>query len=411
MALAAGRMTLKKKYRLLEVTGIELQYMVVDRATLAVRSSDELLLKDASVPTGDVDRSPEPVGHVIELKTTKPTRNIPRFRKKFHSEVVSINAVLEKQGCMLMPTGMHPFMDPTTSAAIRGNGFSAQNAVYGSIFDLLSHGWSNVQSMHLNLPFANDDEFAKLHAAIRVLLPIIPALSASSPILDGRIGGALDMRMQHYMRAHEKLPQIIGQTIPEAVFNQEDYYREVFAPMAQALAPFDKEQVLDHFSVNSRGAIARFDRGSIEIRVIDMQECPGADLAIAELISATIKGLCSGKWMSSYVQRAWHESDLLALLKAVIEKAGGAGIGNAEYLRMFGIEAEKATANDIWEKLFDEVRNDLSPACQEHIALILEKGCLGARILKRTGKAPDHAKLVEVYSELAKCLAEDKAFV
>jgi hypothetical protein len=32
---------------------------------------------------------------------------------------------------------------------------------------------------------------------------------------------------------------------------------------------------MDHHFANSRGAIARFDRGAIEIRVIDIQECPG----------------------------------------------------------------------------------------------------------------------------------------
>ena len=36
--------------------------------------------------------------------------------------------------------------------------------------------------------------------------------------------------------------------------------------------------------MNSRGAIARFDRNAIEIRVIDVQECPKADLAIAIFI-------------------------------------------------------------------------------------------------------------------------------
>ena len=404
-------MTLKKKYRLLEVTGIELQYMVVDRSTLEVHPIADLLPTDApGQGSSDVQWSNEPVGHVIELKTAKPTRNIPRFRKKFQAEVIAVNALLEQQGCMLMPTAAHPFMDPIAETVFRTNGHHAASTLPNSIFDRESHAWSNLQGMHLNLPFANDDEFARLHAAVRVLLPMLPGLSASSPIIDGRIGNSMDMGMQHYMRRHEKLPHLMGPLIPEAVFNQEDYYREVFAPIAQALAPFDKDQVIDHFSANGRGAVARFDRGSIEIRVIDMQECPGADLAIAELVGAIVKGLCAGTWMSSYVQRAWHESDLLAIFKDVIAKAGAATISNSEYLRMFGIDAEKATVYEVWRKLFDEVRNDLSAACQEHIALILEKGCLASRILKRTGKSPDRARLVQVYTELAGCLAEDRAF-
>lgn len=403
-------MTLKKKYRLLEVTGIELQYMVVDRNTLQVRSVDGNAPARPEGTVADIERSDEPVGHVLELKTTKPTRNIPRYRRKFVAEVAAINAQLEKHDCMLLPTAMHPFMDPGAEPHMRANGHQAVNELYGKIFDTRSHGWSNGQSMHLNLPFASDDEFAKLHAAVRVLLPILPAICASSPFLDGKAGASLDMRLQHYMRVHEKLPQLVGPLIPEALFNQEDYYREVFAPIAQALAPYDKDQVLDHHAANRRGAVARFDRGSIEIRVIDMQECPGADLAIAELVGATLKSLCTGQWMSSYVQRAWHESDLLAIFKDVIVKAGAATVSNTEYLRMFGIDQEKATVDAIWRKLFEEVSAGLSPSCQEHIRFILEKGCLATRIIKRAGKAPDHQRLLEVYSDLAACLAGDKAF-
>ena len=41
--------------------------------------------------------------------------------------------------------------------------------------------------------------------------------------------------------------------------------------------------------LNSRAAIARFERQTIEIRIIDLQECPAADLAIAELVVALVR--------------------------------------------------------------------------------------------------------------------------
>ena len=72
---------------------------------------------------------------------------------------------------------------------------------YDRIFGCKAHGWANLQSMHLNLPFADDAEFARLHAAIRLVLPIIPALAASSPIADGRPTGFMDIRMEAY-RTH-----------------------------------------------------------------------------------------------------------------------------------------------------------------------------------------------------------------
>ncbi len=408
----------QKKYKLFEVTGIELEYMVVDRDTLKVLPIVDKLFEDVTgaitsdVERGDVEWSNELVSHVVELKTAKPTKKIPTFRKKFSGEVKAINAVLAKRNAMLLPGAAHPFMDPFTETVIWPHDYNEVYALYNRIFDCRGHGWSNLQSTHLNLPFANDEEFAKLHAAIRLLLPIIPALSASSPILDGKVTGFLDSRMEAYLHHQERLPELMGSLIPEAVFSQEDYYRTIFSPIAQAMAPFDTDHVMDHHFANSRGAIARFDRGAIEIRVIDIQECPSADLAIAELIVAVLKALTSGRWVSSYLQRAWDENDLLPLFLQVIKDAGQAMIANKDYLLMFGLmKQDQMTAQKLWQHLFVELYGELSEGCRQQIAHILEHGTLARRIVERVGKHPSHEALLGVYKELAVCLEQDKQFV
>lgn len=407
-------MSKKNAFGLFDVTGIELEYMVVDKDTLQVSPTVDELFKDVTghitsdVERGDVEWSNELVSHVVELKTAKPTADIPAFRSKFAGEVKAINQVLAKHNRMLLPSAAHPLMDPFTETVIWPHEYNEVYALYNRIFDCRGHGWSNLQSTHLNLPFANDDEFSKLHTAIRMVLPLIPALSASSPILDGRPTGLMDARMQHYLHHQERLPQLMGSLIPEAVFSQEDYYRVIFDPIGRALAPFDTEHVMDHHFANSRGAIARFDRGAIEIRVIDIQECPGADLAIAEMIVATLRAMVSGRWVSNYLQRAWHESDLLVLFKQVIVDAGDTVITNRDFLLMFGLIREHATAREVWQHLFDALRSELSPAAQRGITHILEHGCLAKRILKRTGNAPSRERIVEVYRELAACLEADR---
>ncbi|MBL7937948.1 MAG: glutamate--cysteine ligase [Flavobacteriales bacterium] len=409
--------TQPRKYKLFEVTGIELEYMVVDRDTLKVQPIVDKLFEDVTgkitsdVERGDVEWSNELVSHVVELKTAKPTKKIPSFRKKFSADIKAINAVLAKRNAMLLPTAAHPFMDPFTETVIWPHEYNEVYALYNRIFDCRGHGWSNLQSTHLNLPFANDDEFSKLHAAVRLLLPIIPALSASSPILDGKATGFLDSRMEAYLHHQERLPELMGSLIPEPVFSQEDYYREIFSPIAKAMAPFDTERVMDHHFANSRGAIARFDRGAIEIRVIDIQECPSADLAIAEMIVAVLKALAGGRWVSPYLQRAWSEHDLLPLFLQVIKDAGNANIANRDYLLMFGLmKQEQMSAQKLWQHLFVELYGDLSEGCRQHIANILEHGCLAARVLKHTGKKPSLDKIRGVYGRLAMCLDEDKAF-
>ncbi|MFT3885787.1 MAG: glutamate-cysteine ligase family protein [Flavobacteriales bacterium] len=347
-------MSKKNVFGLFDVTGIELEYMVVDKDTLRVSPTVDELFKDATgriicdVDRGDAEWGNELAAHVVELRTAKPTKDLPSFRSTFASEVKAINALLAKRNLMLLPTAVHPLMDPFTETVLWPHDHSEVYALYDRIFDCRNHGWSNLQSTHLELPFANDDEFGKLHTAIRIVLPLIPALSASSPIIDGRPSGLMDTRMQHYLHRQERLPQLMGQLIPEAVLSQEDYYRMIFDPIGRALAPFDPEHVLDHHLANMRGAVARFDRGTIEIRVIDIQECPAADLAIAEMIVATVRAMVAGRWVSNYLQRAWHESDLLALFKQVIVDADGTVITNRDLLLMFGMSREHATAREVW---------------------------------------------------------------
>lgn len=407
-------MSEKKPFGLFEVTGIELEYMLVDRETLKASPTVDLLFKDVTgaicsdVERGDVDWSNELVAHVVELKTALPTTNISSFREKFASEVRAMDALLAKRGLMLLPSAAHPLFDPFTETVIWPHDNNDIYALYNRIFDCRGHGWSNLQSVHLNLPFANDVEFAKLHTAIRLLLPLIPALSASSPILDGKSTGQMDARMEAYLHHQQRLPQLMGSLIPEAVLSEEEYYREVFGPIGKALAPFDPDGIMDHEFANSRGAIARFDRNAIEIRVVDIQECPSADLAIAELIVETLKALVDGRWVSNYLQRAWHENDLLAIFKQVIKDAGATQITSKEFLLMFNMESEQATANEVWKHIFQEVGSTLSENARACITHILEHGCLAQRILAKTGPAPDKHRIITVYKELALCLREDR---
>ncbi|MBK9976184.1 MAG: hypothetical protein IPP14_15545 [Planctomycetes bacterium] len=72
---------------------------------------------------------------------------------------------------------MHPFFDPMTETKLWPLSNNVVYETHNRIFDCRGHGWSNLQSTHLNLPFANDTEFARLHAAIRMILLILPALS------------------------------------------------------------------------------------------------------------------------------------------------------------------------------------------------------------------------------------------
>ena len=170
--------------------GVELEYMIVDAQSLSVRAiADELLCTTAGDLSGEVDRgeicwSNELVAHVVEHKVGKPAGALEPLPALFQNNVHEMNSILSKSGAQLMPAGMHPWMDPEHETRLWPHEYGEVYRAFDRIFGCRGHGWANLQSAHLNLPFADDGEFARLHAAIRLLLPILPALAASA----GRMG-------------------------------------------------------------------------------------------------------------------------------------------------------------------------------------------------------------------------------
>jgi glutamate---cysteine ligase / carboxylate-amine ligase len=168
--------------------GIELEYMIVDKVELSpLPIADQLLRSDSEKPVNDVDRglmgwSNELVMHLLELKNRSPASSLHSLRFAFQNEVRYINHLLQFYGARLMPTGMHPWMDPARETHLWPHDNAELYATYAHIFKCNTHGWGNLQSMHINLPFSDDSQFARLHAAVRLLLPLLPSLAASSPI-------------------------------------------------------------------------------------------------------------------------------------------------------------------------------------------------------------------------------------
>ena len=184
--------------------GIEIEYMIVDRTRLAVLPvSDRLISSVSGSVVNDVERgaiawSNELVMHVLEVKTNGPAAGLAGLPELFLENVRDINARLEAMHGMLMPTGMHPWMDPYKETRLWNHDNREIYDTFNRIFNCQGHGWSNLQSMHINLPFADDREFALLHDAIRVLLPVLPALAASTPFADGGFTGMMDTRHEGY---------------------------------------------------------------------------------------------------------------------------------------------------------------------------------------------------------------------
>lgn len=403
-------------YHLFEVFGIELEYMLVKNQQLKVAPIvDQLMISKMGYVTADADNgaiewSNELVAHVVELKTNGPTPSLDNLSTLFHKNIIEINNLLKPLDTKLLPTASHPLMDPKTEMQLWKHSYSEIYALYNRIFNCKGHGWSNVQSMHINLPFFDDAEFEKLHAAVRVLLPIIPALSASSPIFEGEYTGFLDSRMEVYKTNQKEIPQMTGKVIPEQVFSKDSYYETIFNPINKAIKPFDTEDILDHHFLNSRGAIARFDRNAIEIRVIDIQECPLADVAIAAFIIEVLKLFVSENLNTLETQKSFHENDLFEVFNDVIKHGENAVIINTTYLQLFRHENEMVVS-EIWKLLYDKVKDNLSSEYQKTLENILANGSLSTRILKALENDFSEQNILKVYTRLGDCLQENKLFL
>ena len=404
------------KLHLFEGYGVELEYMIVDRKNLSVLPvADKILQAQAGVLVNEIEVGPlcwsnELVLHVIELKTNGPAETLQGLAEHFQQGVTQINRHLTGLDGQMMPGGMHPWMNPLTETRLWPHGDNSIYAAYNRIFGCQGHGWSNLQSTHINLPFQGDEEFARLHASIRLILPLLPALAASSPVVEGRYTGLLDNRLRAYQQNQRKIQVITGTFIPEAVFSRQAYQKTILEPIYQAIAPYDEDGLLQHEWLNSRGAIARFERDAIEIRLLDVQECPAADLAIIELICAVLKNLVDERWCSLAEQQRWSEAVLAKWLLAAIGDGERARINDAEYLSLFAFDGKRATMGELWRHLAGALRPELVAKPGLPLEVILNKGPLARRLIRAMGSSPTRKQLGETYGQLSSCLASGEMY-
>jgi len=400
--------------------GVELEYMIVDERTLDVRPIADRLFEAATgeitgeFEDGDAGWSNELVAHLVELKTNGPVARLDDVPALMQRQVTRINELLGPLNARLLPTAMHPWMDPARETTLWPHDYHEVYAHFDRIFNCRRHGWANLQSVHLNLPFAGDEEFARLHAAVRLVLPILPALAASSPLREGRTTGQLDTRLDSYRWHTWQAPSLVAQVIPEQVWSEAQYEREIYARLYTDIAPFDPDEQLRKPWLNARGAIARFDRGAIEIRVIDVQECPAADTAICLLATAVVRALVEERWASFAEQQSWHVQPLFEMLLDAGRRTDQAVIDNRAYLDLFGYPSGgPASMADLWRHLSATLveSNPGTPAwARESLGVILSKGPLARRILGALDEQVSRERIAEIYRALADCLAQGRMF-
>ena len=401
-------------YSIFSVLGIEIEYMLVDSDSLNVQPKSDQLLKTLAghqtneVELGDIAISNELVMHVLELKNNGPRPPTDPIAKQFQQAILDIQPMLQEHHLQLLPTGAHPWMNPLTETIRWPHGNKSIYQQYDTIFNCQGHGWSNLQSMHINLPFANDEEFAQLHSLVRILLPLLPALAASTPIIDKKLTGFQDTRLVFYEKNQQKIPSISGDIIPEFVTSESQYRDEILAPMYRDISPFDPKGLLQYEWLNSRGAIPKFDYKAVEIRIVDTQECVQADISIAKVVHAILKSWYDAS--EHHLHRPCATRSLKAIYNETLKNGLSTQLDQAELFTQWQLPKRRMTVRDAWSILIERVSPSLDHSTQLALENILHHGNLSERIVRSCQKDFSQPTLKKVYQKLADCLLTNELF-
>jgi gamma-glutamyl:cysteine ligase YbdK (ATP-grasp superfamily) len=403
-------------YRLFEVTGIEVEYAIVDRALRPRCLVEQALRRLAGRPTsevrsGKVGFSNEFAAHVLEIKTWDPVRSLADAEASLYTGLSHLIGLLRDEfGACLLPTGMHPFIRPTETTLWRRAGRRIYQA-YAQLFPIYQHGWMNLQCSHINLPFGAETETVALHNAIACLLPYLPALSASSPIYEGRLGPYVDNRLAFYRRNQASLPQITGRVIPEFMTSYRQYRREILGVIYQALNELPGGEILRHEWVNSRGAILRFDRRAIEIRILDTQECIKMDIAMIVFIRGVLK-----RMVNQLLEGTLSLPDQAMLVQDftnVIRRGTRAPIHAVHLRPPSDRRGRTTTPTSLLLRLLEMAQQETRASERDYLRLVearIRRGNLSERIARAVtrGRKKGHAQrtstIRRVYTELIDCL-------
>jgi gamma-glutamyl:cysteine ligase YbdK (ATP-grasp superfamily) len=339
--------------------------------------------------------------HVMEIKANSPFKSPIQFEETMQNAVSTLNQIVQKHGAKLLGTGMHPLLK-LKDTGIWPHYHKKIYQEYGKIFNLNQHGWLNIQSFHLNLPFLKEADGIQLHNLLANLCAYLPAITASSPICEGKNGPDLDNRLQFYKVNQKEIPSITGTVIPEYASSFKQYKHDVIERYSQDLAKAGADKtLLSREWVNSRGVIFRFDRSALEVRVMDEQECIKSDVALGCFIRAALRGLIK-------INTELLPHDVLVKDFNMVVKDGL----NAKVPNPHGKTAKQVCQHYL--NLAFEYADEDEKRYLWIVKKRIEEGSLSelirSRVLRRAEKTDFHEAIINVYSTLIKCLSDNEPY-
>jgi glutamate---cysteine ligase / carboxylate-amine ligase len=250
--------------------GLEEEFQILDPQTLDLAPRFEELRDAAAVIDPELHRhiTGELISSEIEIISGRGVDlgdALARQRERRRG----LFALARERAAELGATGTHPWADYRDQPVI-------DTPHYHRVEDGLKYvAWrNNTFSLHVHVGVRDIDRAVRVCDRMRPVLPLLLAVSANSPFLDGRLAGLHSARTQTFTRSFPRCG------VPHA-FGGWPAFRDYIALLIDTRSIIEFTQIW--WSVRPH-----FDYGTVEVRICDVQATAGESDALSALIVACV---------------------------------------------------------------------------------------------------------------------------
>jgi carboxylate-amine ligase len=249
--------------------GVEEEFSILDPETLDLMARyEELRAAAESDPTLSEGVTGELIRSEIEI-ISGIGADLRDALARQRDRRVRLFALADAEGAVLGATGTHPWADYREQPII-------DTEHYRRVEEGLKYvAWrNNTFSLHVHLGVRDIDRAVRVCDRLRPVLPLLLAISANSPYLDGLDTGLHSARTQSFTKSFPRCG------VPDA-FGGWRAYREYIELLVQTRSIIEFTQVW--WSVRPH-----FSFGTVEVRICDVQATAQESDALAGLMAACI---------------------------------------------------------------------------------------------------------------------------
>jgi glutamate---cysteine ligase / carboxylate-amine ligase len=246
--------------------GIEEEFQILNAATLDLAPRFEELRDSAAstVPSLHEHITGELISSEIEIISGRGSdlRDALTRQRGLRRDLFALAAT---HGAALGATGTHPWADYRQQPII-------DTEHYRRVEDGLKYvAWrNNTFSLHVHVGVRGADRAVRVCDRLRPVLPLLLAISANSPFLDGRLAGLHSARSQIFTRSFPRCG------VPDA-YGSWEAYRAYIDMLMRTASIIEYTQVW--WSVRPH-----FSFGTVEVRICDAQSSAAEAEALTSLI-------------------------------------------------------------------------------------------------------------------------------